>query len=254
MPDFERDGVVLHYIEKSASGIEKGADDGAGGKDAFPVLLFAPGGMRSAAGFWKNSPWNPVDALSDRYRVIAMDQRNAGKSRGPVTGLDGWHTYTADHIALLDHLGIDRCHVIGGCIGGPYCLGLMQAAPERVAAAVLQQTIGAHENRQAFYEMFDSWAQEIAAEHPEASEDDWKAFRSRMYDGDFVFNVDRDFVRACPTPMLVLMGDDLYHPQVTSRELAALAPRAELVEHWKDDAVVDETVARVRSFLEAHTP
>jgi pimeloyl-ACP methyl ester carboxylesterase len=238
MPSFERDDVVLHYIEEG---------------EGFPVLLFAPGGMRSAAGFWKSSPWNPVVELSDRYRVIAMDQRNAGQSTAPVRDTDGWHTYTADHLALLDHLGVERCHVIGGCIGGPYCFGVMQAAPDRVASAVLQQTIGACDNRQAFYEMFDSWAQEIAGDHPEASAETWRAFRSRMYDGDFLFNVDRDFVAACQTPMVVLMGDDLYHPQVTSREIAELAPRAELVEHWKEEDVLSETIARVRSFLAANT-
>ena len=239
MPIFERGNVALHY---SLHG------------EGFPILLFAPGGMRSAASFWEASPWNPVTSLEDRYQLIAMDQRNAGGSRAPVSGDDGWHTYTGDHLALLDHLGVERCHLIGGCIGGPYCLGVMEAAPDRVAAAVLQQPIGAHENRQAFYDMFDSWKDAIEGDHPEAGAADWEAFRSRMYDGDFVFNVSRDFVRGCTTPMLVLMGDDLYHPQVTSREIAALAPNARLVEQWKTDDVVDETVARVRSFLDEHTP
>jgi pimeloyl-ACP methyl ester carboxylesterase len=239
MPTFERDDIILHYIEQG---------------EGFPILLFAPGGMRSAASFWKNSPWNPVTELSDRFRVIAMDQRNAGRSTAPVRDDDGWHSYTADHVALLDHLGIDRCHLIGGCIGGPYCFGVMQAAPDRVASAVLQQTIGAHDNRPAFYEMFDSWAQEIAADHPEATEETWRAFRSRMYDGDFLFNVDREFVRSCEVPILVLMGDDLYHPQVISREVAELAPKAELVERWQEADVVGQTVARVRSFLEANSP
>jgi pimeloyl-ACP methyl ester carboxylesterase len=246
MPLFERDDVAIHYFEREAPESE------AGGERGLPILLFAPGGMRSAAGFWKSSPWNPVDELGDRHRVIAMDQRNAGRSRAPVGGSDGWQSYTADHIALLDHLGVERCHVIGGCIGGPFCLGLMQAAPGRVASAVLQQTIGASNNRQAFYDMFDSWADEIAQDHPEASEEVWRGFRSRMYDGEFAFSVDRDFVRGCEIPMLVLMGDDLYHPQVTSREVAALAPNAELVERWKDEDVLGETVARVRSFLAAH--
>ena len=120
---------------------------------------------------------------------------------------------------------------------------------------VLQQPIGlSGDNRNVFYEMFDGWASELASQHPEMSEGDWQNFRSNMYDGDFVFNVDRDFVRSCETPMLVLMGDDLYHPQVTSREVAALAPRAELVERWKDDDVLGEAVVRVRSFLESNTP
>ncbi len=239
MPSFERDEIVIHYLERGAG---------------FPVLLFAPGGMRSASGYWKASPWNPVAELEDRFRVLAMDQRNAGKSTAPVRADDGWHTYTSDHVALLDHLEIEQCHVIGGCIGGPYCLGLMQAAPERIASAVLQQPIGSSGNRQAFYDMFDSWAQDIAEAHPEATDETWRAFRSRLYDGDFVFNVDRDFVRSCTIPMLVLMGNDLYHPEVTSREIAALAPNAELIEHWNDPDVIPDTVAKVRAFLAAHTP
>ena len=30
--------------------------------DGFPVLLFAPGGMRSAMDFWAHGPWNPIEA------------------------------------------------------------------------------------------------------------------------------------------------------------------------------------------------
>jgi len=232
--------VTLHYEESG---------------DGFPILLFAPGGMRSAIPFWEKSPWNPITALSPHFRVIAMDQRNAGGSTAPVTAADGWHTYTADHLALLDHLGIERCHVLGGCIGGPYCLGVMQAAPERVAAAVLQQPIGADgANRQAFYEMFDGWADALKASRPEVPESAWTAFRGRMYDGDFVFNVDREFVAQCAIPMLVLMGADLYHPTVTSREIARLAPNATLIERWKEPDVVEQTVATVIDFLQRHTP
>ena len=238
MAIFERDGITLYY-----------EDHGAG----FPVLLFAPGGMRSAVTFWEGSQFNPIVELSTRFRVIAMDQRNAGRSRAPVSADDGWHTYTADHIALLDHLGIERTHLLGGCIGGPYCLGLIQAAPGRVASAVLQQSIGFEDNREIFYEMFQGWADAIAADHPEADEAAWRSFRSNMYDGDFDFNVGRDFVASCETPMLVLMGSDPYHPESTSREIAALAPNATLVERWKSPAE-DGTVATVIEFLEAHTP
>ncbi|MDD9966333.1 MAG: alpha/beta hydrolase [Myxococcales bacterium] len=239
MPEFRRGDVVIRYLERG---------------EGFPILLFAPGGMRSAASFWKATPYNPVTELSDEFRVIAMDQRNAGRSTAPVQQGDGWHVYTADHLALLDHLGIERCHVIGNCIGGPFCLGLIQAAPERVASAVVQQTIGYEDNRQAFYDMFDAWAAELRKTQPDVPEATWEAFRGRMYDGDFVFNVDRDFVRTCPTPLLVLMGNDLYHPQSTSREIVELAPQAELVEQWKEEEIVPETVRRVRSFLRSHTP
>jgi pimeloyl-ACP methyl ester carboxylesterase len=211
--------------------------------------------MRSAISFWARSPWNPIEALADRFRVIAMDQRNAGHSTAPIHSANGWHSYAADHIALLDHLGIERTHLLGGCIGGPYCLGVMQAAPQRVTAAVLQQPIGYDgENRQAFYDMFDSWANELKPQRPDVDPDAWNAFRDRMYGGDFVFNVSRDFVRACATPMLVLLGNDRYHPSATSREIVELAPNAELIERWKEPEVIEQTVARVRSFLTLHTP
>jgi pimeloyl-ACP methyl ester carboxylesterase len=223
--------------------------------NGFPVLLFAPGGMRSAVDFWARAPWNPIASLAPAFRVIAMDQRNAGESQAPVSARDGWDEYTDDHVALLDHLGVDRCHVLGGCIGGSYCLGLIARAPSRVAAAVLQQPIGlADDNRHAFYEMFDGWARALAAAHPEVDETGWRAFRERMYGSDFVFNVSREQVAAMTVPMLVLMGNDLYHPEVTSREIARLAPHARLVERWKDPESIPGTIATVRTFLERHTP
>jgi pimeloyl-ACP methyl ester carboxylesterase len=222
--------------------------------EGFPVLLFAPGGMRSAISFWSGGNWNPIDALSPHFQVIAMDQRNAGASLAPITASDGWHSYTADHIKLLDHLGIEKCHLLGGCIGGPYCLGVMAGAPDRIASAVLQQPIGFDNNRQAFYDMFDSWAQQLKESRNNVSESDLIRFRSNMYDGDFVFNVDREFVRNCKIPMLVLMGSDLYHPESTSREIVSLAPRAELIESWKAPDETGAAIRRVIAFLKDHTP
>jgi pimeloyl-ACP methyl ester carboxylesterase len=240
MAEFRRGGVALHYEVHG---------------EGFPVLLFAPGGMRSAIAFWQRSVWNPVSELASTFTVIAMDQRNAGRSVAPVTARDGWGDYTDDHLALLDHLRVERCHVLGGCIGGSYCLGLIERAPARVCAAVLQQPIGFDgANRQAFYEMFDGWARELGPARPETTEAAWRAFRERMYGGDFVFNVSLDDVAAMTTPMLVLMGNDLYHPEVTSREIARLARNATLVERWKESDVVPATIATVRAFLERHTP
>ena len=222
--------------------------------DGFPILLFAPGGMRSAVSFWRGSEWDPIEALSPHFQVIAMDQRNAGQSKAPVTADDGWHTYTSDHIALLDHLGIDKTHLMGGCIGGPYSFGVIERAPDRVASAVLQQSIGdSGENRELFHAMFDQWADPLKPSMPSVSEETWASFRSNMFDHEFVYNVSRDFVAACRTPLLVLMGSDPYHPEATSREIADLAPNAELVEEWKDPAA-DGTVETVVAFLKANTP
>ncbi|MCY3840042.1 MAG: alpha/beta hydrolase [Gammaproteobacteria bacterium] len=222
--------------------------------EGYPILLFAPGGMRSAVSFWRGSEWDPVEALSPHFQVIAMDQRNAGQSKAPVTADDGWHTYTSDHVALLDHLGIEKTHVMGGCIGGPYSFGVIERNPERITAAVLQQSIGdSGENRALFHAMFDQWANPLKPSMPSVSEAAWTSFRSNMFDHEFVYNVSREFVAGCQTPLLVLMGSDPYHPESTSREIAELAPNAQLVEQWKDPDA-DGTVGTVVEFLKAHTP
>ncbi|MGA2411689.1 MAG: alpha/beta hydrolase [Candidatus Binataceae bacterium] len=237
MPTFTRGDVSINY-EEYGSG--------------FPLLLFAPGGMRSNIQFWHQSPFDPTRELADDFRVVAMDQRNAGQSRAPITAADGWDTYTSDHIALLDHLGIKRTHTLGGCIGSSYCLNLIKKAPDRVASAVLQNPIGLYNNRDAFYEMFDGWAKSMQRHQPNLSDAAAAEFRERMYGTDFVFNVDRDFVRKCTTPLLVLAGNDLYHPAPISREIAELAPNAEILLEWKTPEVVAATVERVRAFLKSN--
>lgn len=239
MAFFDRDDVRIHYT-----------DTGTG----FPVLSIAPGGMRSTMDKWAAMPWNPLEALKGEYRIIAMDQRNAGDSRAPITADDGWPTYTGDQLALLDHLGVERCHVVGMCIGGPYSLALAMAAPERIASAVLLQPIGLDDNRQAFVEMFDGWAAEIGADHPEADTEVFAAFRHGMYGGEFVFVASRDEIAAMETPLLVAMGDDLYHPQSVSREIAAAGRDVTFLERWKDDDVVAATDASIKAFLAANTP
>jgi pimeloyl-ACP methyl ester carboxylesterase len=241
MPTFTRDGVTLYYEEYGAG---------------YPVLLFAPGGMRSSIEFWKKAPWNPTVELSDSFRVIAMDQRNAGRSCAPVSPTDGWETYTADHLALLDHLGIVRCHLMGGCIGSSYCLGVIKAAPERVTAAVLQNPIGlSPDNRKLFQGMFDQWARELKEARPEIDEAAFAPFKERMYGGDFVFNVSREFLRSVKTPLLILCGSDEFHPTPISREIADLAPNAEIITTWKTPPeALKDAIGRVREFLRSHQP
>ena len=235
MAVFEQGDVKIHYDVRG---------------EGSPVLLLAPGGMRSAAALWERAPFDPRQVLADDFKAIAMDQRNAGASTGPVTAEDGWHTYADDQLALLDHLRIERCHVLGMCIGGPFCLELMRRAPERIASGVLLQPIGADANRDIFFELFDGWAESLPEAVPAAT---LRAFRERMFGGDFTFNLDRAGVAALQTPMLVLRGDDPYHPASISDAIAHAAPRAELIEDWKEGAATAAAVDRVRAFLREHS-
>jgi pimeloyl-ACP methyl ester carboxylesterase len=193
--------------------------------------------------------------MAGLFQIIAMDQRNAGQSRAPVSATDGWLSYTSDHVALLDHLGISTCHLLGGCIGGAFCLGLLAADPARISAAVLQQPIGlSNENRPAFHKMFDSWAEELVQGRPDVVPEALVGLRENLYGGDFVFSVTRDRVKTLRAPLLVLRGNDLYHPPETSEEIVRIAPRAELIASWKEGDDLARAVSRVKSFLAAHTP
>ncbi len=64
----------------------------------FPMLTLAPGGMRSSAPLWEVAAINPLTAYAGQYRMIAMDQRNAGQSAGPraLEAGDPWDAYAAD--------------------------------------------------------------------------------------------------------------------------------------------------------------
>jgi pimeloyl-ACP methyl ester carboxylesterase len=241
MSSFQHGAATIHYD-----------DTGEG----FPVLLIAPGGMRSANELWDGMPWDPR-ALDDTYRVIGMDQRNAGRSTAPVSRDDGWSTYTADQLALLDHLGIHRCHVVGMCIGGPYIAGLLRVAPERFASAIMLQPVGIEpdgSNRAAFHEMFDRWVELQSAAHGDVDDDTWASFRSNMWDGGFLLTATEDDVAGFTTPLLVAMGNDLYHPQATSRRIAELGADVTFVESWKDGEPLAAFDGIARRFLERHTP
>jgi pimeloyl-ACP methyl ester carboxylesterase len=248
MPTLKRADAEIYY-EEYGSG--------------YPILLFAPGGMRSQIAMWRAAPGGPPRAWNDwtevlpraGYRVIAMDQRNAGKSKGAIAANHGWQTYAADQIALLDHLGIARCHTLGGCIGSSFCLMLSQTAPSRVSAQVLQNPIGLNpEFPTYFQEAFADWAKELKASRPEVDDAALAAFGRNMWDHDFVYCMQRDAVPKIQTPSLVMPGDDKPHPAYAGLALAELLPHAEMQHQWKAPAYLDAARERTLDFLAKHTP
>ena len=228
----------------------------------FPVLLYAPGFLSSRIERWRTNPakpgvpqdWlDPMTELADAFQLIALDVRNAGQSRATVTEKDDWKSYTADSLALLDHLGVTKCHVMGACIGVSFALALAATRPGLVTSLVLQNPIGlSPENRAALDHEFDLWTHEVS-KWPNIDPKELPAFGKRMFGGDFIYSVSREFVRSCKLPMLLMPGDDLVHPTVISDELA-LAPNVEIVKPWKGLAHRGEAIRRVREFLQKHTP
>lgn len=77
-----------------------------------------------------------IDVLRNHYRVIAFDNRGAGKSTQvdePVTTVD----LANDTLQLLDHLKIQRAHVVGRSMGGAIAQQMALKAPDRVISLTL---------------------------------------------------------------------------------------------------------------------
>ena len=242
MPTIERNGATIYYEEFGRG---------------FPILTFAPAGLQSVIDVWRRpaAPVNPTTEFAGSFRVIAMDQRNAGgRSRAPISAQDGWQTYLADHVAVLDHLGIERCHLYGQCIGGSFIMSMLKAQPQRIASAVLAQPIGRvgamGPGRSA---RFNAWA-ETLADHPEATPPVLDALHQNLYGPGFVYSVDREFVSSCQTPCMVLAGNDEAHPLPISEEVAKLLPKCEFVREWKQGPALAEATVRLQQFLAKHTP
>ena len=241
MPSFEHHGASIYYEEYG---------------QGFPILTFAPAGLQSIIDVWNgpSAPVNPMTEFAGNHRVIVMDQRNAGgRSRAPITAQDGWHTYAQDHIAVLDRLGIDRCHLYGQCIGGSFIMSLLKAQPQRVACAVLAQPIGRVGPMPAARSArFEVWAKSLS-DHPEVTEQVLEAFYQNLYGPGFVYSVDRAFVSSCRTPCLLLAGNDEAHPYPVSEEVAKLLPNCEFITEWKTGAALAAAKPRIKEFLAKHT-
>jgi pimeloyl-ACP methyl ester carboxylesterase len=72
----------------------------------------------------------------ERFDVVAHDQRGLGRTEvppGPYTMAD----YAADAVALLDHVGWDRCRVVGVSFGGMVAQELAVTWPGRVERLAL---------------------------------------------------------------------------------------------------------------------
>ncbi|KIG15239.1 Beta-ketoadipate enol-lactone hydrolase [Enhygromyxa salina] len=78
--------------------------------------------------------WAPqMDPLSDRWQCVAVDNRGLGDSGAAPGGLRIGQMVD-DAIAVLDHLGIARAHVIGHSMGGILAHQLALDHPDRVAS------------------------------------------------------------------------------------------------------------------------
>lgn len=110
-----------------------------------PLLMFSPGGFDAALEKWSTvgvyAKTRMLDALLGSYSCILFDRRESGQSGGRVERIT-WQHYVAQGLGLLDHLGIARAHLMGGCMGCAPVVGFAAAHPQRVASMLLYWPVG----------------------------------------------------------------------------------------------------------------
>ena len=105
-------------------------DEGAGE----PVVLLHGGGPGASG--WSNFGHNAA-ALATVFRVLLPDQPGFGRSAAPdVVG--NYFTFSADALAaLLDHLSVQKAHLIGNSLGGGTAVRFALRYPDRAGKLVL---------------------------------------------------------------------------------------------------------------------
>lgn len=78
-----------------------------------------------------------VDLLDDHFRVIAFDLRGHGLSDKPHDPEAYGAELKYDVLRLMDHLNIDRAHIVGYSLGGFIALHLLAEQPDRVLSAAV---------------------------------------------------------------------------------------------------------------------
>jgi pimeloyl-ACP methyl ester carboxylesterase len=167
--------------------------------DGPPVLLFSPGGFDATVEKWSSlgvySRIKPLDHLPKNYTCIAFDRRECGQSGGRVERVT-WTDYVNQALDLLDHLQIERAHLMGGCMGCSPVAAFGVAHPERVISMILYWPVGGAKYRikgqQRFAEHLAFVQQAGLAGVVELVRKDGKAFGADPRGGPWASVIKRD--------------------------------------------------------------
>jgi pimeloyl-ACP methyl ester carboxylesterase len=180
-----------------------------------PVVVLGHGAGGNHA-IW----FQQVPVFASDHRVVTWDQRGFGLSTNR-NGLANPRTATADLLAILDHLGVERAHVVGQSLGGWAALGLAIAHPDRVRSLVLADTLGGIPV-EGWWQARNTAPREGPFNHPALSNDFCIANPARAHLYLEIGGLRRD-PNADPTALIRTLGDVTYHdPQLAALTLPIL--------------------------------
>jgi pimeloyl-ACP methyl ester carboxylesterase len=121
------------------------------------LLLYAPGGFDATLEKWRTqgvyARIKLLDHLPQKYRCIVFDRRECGQSGGRVE-LITWAHYVRQGKRLLEHLGIERAHVGGGCMGCCAAIAFGVAHPKETLSLLLWWPVGGAKYRIKAHQRF----------------------------------------------------------------------------------------------------
>jgi len=132
-----------------------------------PLLMYAPGGFNAVVEGWSTlgsyAKIKLLDHLPKAFTCIMFDRRECGQSGGRVERVT-WAHYVAQGKGLLDHLGIARAHLMGGCMGCSPVAAFAVTHPEMVAGMVLYWPVGGAKYRMSSHRRFAEHLGFVASE------------------------------------------------------------------------------------------
>lgn len=145
---FDSKGVKIHYLDQ--------------GKGAVVVLLHGFSGTASAT--WEKrlgAKTQMIPSLAREYRVIAPDCRGHGKSEKPHDCTKCGIDLAEDVIRLLDHLKIEKAHVVGYSMGATIAGKLLVTHPDRLLSVTFGGGGPAFRLTKEFNELMDATAETL---------------------------------------------------------------------------------------------
>jgi pimeloyl-ACP methyl ester carboxylesterase len=259
----EANGVRLHYVQAGQG----------------PPVVLVHGLAFNHAAEWMLP--RVFQRLSKRYRVIALDNRGHGKSDKLYDPSQYGLELVDDVVRLMDHLGIEKAHVVGYSLGGFITLRLALRHPGRLLSAApcgAGWTANPAEELKLLYGLSDDleqgrgitallkWLQVPGkplptvvlwfANHVTCAFNDVRALSCLLRNAPALVPTERD-VRSNVVPCLAIVGAN-DHMRVFAEQMAGVMPNLELVvipgcDHHSTP-VNRQTVPTLMAFLDRHTP
>jgi pimeloyl-ACP methyl ester carboxylesterase len=122
-----------------------------------PLLMYSPGGFNATIETWSTqgvyAKIKLLDHLPKKYTCIVFDRRECGQSGGRIERVT-WAHFVAQGKALLDHLKIERAHIMGGCMGVSCAIAFAVTHPQATLSLVLFWPVGGAKYRISSHQRF----------------------------------------------------------------------------------------------------